>query len=124
MNEISSFYDQTDLRYAEIAICLEDTAGPTGKFSIPILTPLMDNDYIYEDVEYNRNSKTLMSGSKKELEINNCNLCNYLELRLPDIVIHEMRYHDPKMIVHKGEKFIAVFVGGDISKCKLISRYE
>ena len=55
MNEISEFYNQTDLRYAEIAICLEDTAGPTGKFSIPILTPLMDNDYIYEDVEYNRN---------------------------------------------------------------------
>ena len=124
MNEISSFYDQTDLRYTEIAICLETTAGPTGKFAIPILTPLVSTDYADDNIEYNRNTKTLLSGSKKELEVSNCNTSNYSILRLPDIVLHEINYHNPKMVVNKGEKFVAVFVGGDVNKCVLISRYK
>ena len=124
MNEISTFYDETDLRYPEIAICLERTYGPTGKFSIPILTPFMDNYNISSEIVSNKNTKTLLSNNKKELEITNCEITNYLELRLPDSVLHEMRYHDPYMYVEKGEKFIAVFVGGDLNKCKLISRYS
>ena len=124
MNEISSFYDETDLRYPEIAICLERTYGPTGKFSIPILTPFMDNYNISREVIYNSNAKTLVSNNKKELGIGGCEVTNYLELKLPDIVLHEMKYHDPYMYIDKGEKFIAVFVGGDINKCKLISRYN
>lgn len=123
MNEVSSFYDETDLRYPEIAICLEDTSGPTGKFSIPILTPFMDNDQIVSITEVNDTSKTLLSGSRKELEIGSCEISNYLELKLPDIVLHEMQYHNPNLVVHKGDKFLAVFVGGDVNKCKLISRY-
>lgn len=123
MNEISNFYDQTDLRYPEIAVCLEDTSGPTGKFAIPILTPFMDNDSPSTTTIYNDSGKTLLSGTRQELEIGNCTMSNYLVLELPDIVKHEKNYHNPKLIVRKGEKFIAVFVGGDINKCKLISRY-
>lgn len=122
MNEISSFYDQTDLRYPEIAVCLEDTKGPTGKFSIPILTPFMDTDSPKELVIDNSSTKTLLSGSRKDFEIGNCTITNYLELELPDLVKHEINYHNLNA-VHKGDKFIAVFVGGDINKCKLISRY-
>ncbi len=123
MNEISNFYDETDLRYPEIAICLEDTCGPTGKFAIPILTPFMDNTRVIDTKEYNTSTKTLLSGSKKEMEIGSCNMCNYLTLRLPDIVLHEKYWHNSKLVVRKGEQFIAVFVGGDLNKCKLISRY-
>lgn len=123
MNEISNFYDQTDLRYTEIAVCLEDTSGPTGKFAIPILTPFMNNNSPTENIIDNDSTKTLLSGSRKELEIGNCKITNYLELELPDIVKHEINYHDPNIVVRKGDKFIAVFVGGDINKCRLISRY-
>ena len=123
MNEISNFYDQTDLRYPEIAVCLEDTHGPTGKFSIPILTPFMNNSSPVTETIYNDSGKTLLSGTRQELEIGNCTMSNYLVLDLPDIVKHEISYHDPRIMVRKGEKFIAVFVGGDINKCKLISRY-
>ena len=123
MNEVSNFYDQTDYRYAEIAVCLEETSGPTGKFAIPILTPFVNTDYVSESTEYNSSTKNLLSGTRKELEIKNCSISNYLVLRLPDIVLHEIEYHNPNITVKKGEKFIAVFVGGDVNKCRLISRY-
>ena len=123
MNEVSNFYDQTDYRYTEIAVCLEETSVPTGKFAIPILTPFMNTDYASSNTEYNSSTKSLLSGTRKELEIKNCSISNYLELRLPDIVLHEIEYHNPNITVKKGEKFIAVFVGGDVNKCRLISRY-
>lgn len=123
MNEISNFYNTTDLKYPEIAICLETTGGPTGKFCIPILTPFMDTNNVVTEKEINRSTKTLLSGSKSDMEIGNMTVTNYLELKLPDCVLHEKKYHDPLLVVHKGEKFIAVFVGGDMNKCKLISRY-
>lgn len=123
MNEVSNFYDQTDYRYTEIAVCLEETGGPTGKFAIPILTPFVNTDYASESTEYNSSTKNLLSGTRKELEIKDCNVSNYLELKLPDVVLHEIEYHNPNLTVKKGEKFIAVFVGGDVNKCRLISRY-
>lgn len=106
----TDFYDNLDLKYPEIAVALE-TYG--NKFNIPILTPFIAN-------AGKSPSKSTASAlnknnikNKDSLPISRITTQNYVTLSVPSYL----------GTVHKGDKFIIVFVGGDINKIRIIGRY-
>ena len=85
MNDMTNFYDELDLKYPEIAIAMQDidrTNPGKVKFSIPILTPTMDNNKTKENIE-RQNTSNLINADKKGLEIQNIQISNYIEIPVP-----------------------------------------
>ncbi|MDD3122083.1 MAG: hypothetical protein PHC62_01045 [Candidatus Izemoplasmatales bacterium] len=110
MNKLN-FYDNLDLKYPEIAICLENTVTNIGKFFIPILTPTLSKKepYYKQDMEFNVRNVV----NSQELRIFPTFTSNYIELPLPK------GYES----ANKDDKFIVIFIGGDINKPVLIGGY-
>lgn len=110
--KINNFYDELDLKYPEIAICIEDTETNIGKFMIPILTPMLNitEPYIKKHDEFEKTN--IINGD--DIKASPVNLTNYIEMKLPK------GYNAAK----KDDKFIVVFIGGDINKPVLIGGYE
>lgn len=109
---INNFYDNFDLRYPEIAICLEDTDTNIGKFFIPVLTPLLDKDVPYDESDNNFNKYNIEN--RDDIRLSPVNLSNYIELKLPK------GYESAK----KDDMFIVIFLSGDPNKPILIGGYE
>lgn len=85
MNDMTNFYDELDLKYPEIAIAMQDidrTNPGKVKFSIPILTPTMDNNKTKENIE-RQNTSNLINADKKGLDIQNIQISNYIEIPVP-----------------------------------------
>ena len=85
MSDMTNFYDELDLKYPEIAIAMQDIdrVNPGKiKFSIPILTPSMDNNTVKENTE-RQNTSNLMNADKKGLDIQNIKMSNYIEIPVP-----------------------------------------
>lgn len=85
MNDMTNFYDELDLKYPEIAIAMQDIdrVNPGKvKFSIPILTPSMDNNKTKENIE-RQDTSNLMNADKKGLDIQNIQISNYIEIPVP-----------------------------------------
>ena len=61
---------------------MEDSDTGVGKFFIPILTPFLNKDFIYDDIDYFSSKKNIITNSK--LSIQNCTMSNYIELDIPD----------------------------------------
>lgn len=108
----TEFYKDLDLRYPELAICMEDCIG-RGKFFIPILSPLLNKDKINETTDLYISTKNIKSDIGN-LDIGKCTNVNYIELKLPNGINN----------AKKDEQFIVVFIGGDINKACLIGRFE
>lgn len=108
----SNFYDNLDLRYPEIAICLEDTDTNIGKFFIPILTPTLNKNEPFYEIDNTFDKKNIENYD--DLRLSPVYLSNYIELKLPK------GYENAK----KDDKFIVVFLGGDINKPILIGGYD
>lgn len=108
----TNFYDNLDLKYPEIAICIEDTDTKTGKFIIPILTPVLNTSepYIKKVDEFETDNII----NSEDIIVSPVNISNYIELKLPK------GYDNAK----KDDKFIVIFIGGDINKPVLIGGYE
>lgn len=106
------FYQELDLRYPELAICLEDAVDKVAKFYIPILTPILDKDEPYEITDINVNTNNILNDSSS-MEIGACTSSNYLELVVPDN-LGECK---------KGDTFVVIFVGGDADKPVILGRY-
>ena len=180
MNDMTDFYDELDLKYPEIAIAMQDIdrVNPGKvKFSIPILTPTMDNDKTIENIE-RQNTSNLMNADKKGLDIQNIKISNYIEIPVPselcaldtgeyeiingiinisnanesitgtatggssevgmnisgftskgicNLSSGEITGHisiiPTDRIIPAGSKWIVVFIGGDITKPRIIGRY-
>jgi hypothetical protein len=169
MNNISSFYDELDLKYPEIAICVEriDRLNPGNpKFIIPVLTPNMsiDNE---SSQSIRQNTSNLRNGDISP-EITDITMSNYMKIPLPkelcgnydskflqavrfliDTTIscsssNSEDYHScngtlnkkfntlyqvlinmtSSRYIKKGSKWIVVFVGGDVTKPRIIAPYE
>ena len=85
MNDMSNFYDELDLKYPEIAIAMEriDRLNPgTIQFSIPVLTPNMDNSKTTNTVVH-QNTLNLKNKNKYQFEIENINVSNYISIPIP-----------------------------------------
>lgn len=108
------FYQDLDLRYPEIAICVgkTETDRKVAKFYIPILTPILNGDEPYDITDININKSNILSNSSS-MDITACTSSNYLELIIPDSVDE----------VEVGDKLVVIFVGGDPNKPVLLGRY-
>lgn len=110
----ADFYNTSDLefKFPEIAICLEDTDGPYAKIFIPVVTPLLSKNLAYDTKDGPVNLDNIISDTSS-CYIIPCTESNYITLRLPD--------DNPAI---KGEKFIVIFLGGEVNHPVLIGRYR
>ena len=119
------FYQDLDLRYPELAICLEDSVDGIAKFYIPILTPVLDSNEPYDDTDINISKSNILSDTSS-MEINACTSSNYLELRLPSMQMIDPKTREIITMVSscsKGDTFAVVFIGGDPNKPFILGRY-
>lgn len=127
------FYQNLDLRYPELAICLEDSVNGIAKFYIPVLTPLLELDEPYDNTDINVNKSNILNDSSS-MEINACTTSNYLELCLPSKEAIKSSLNSDNTITNrttsvqdfcsKGDIFVVVFIGGDPNKPVIIGRYN
>lgn len=128
------FYQDLDLRYPELAICIEDSVDGIAKFYIPVLTPILDSSEPYDITDINVNKSNILSDTSS-MEINACTSSNYLELRLPGKEFMMSSLNSTKDDIHntrttitdpcfKGDMFVVVFIGGDPNKPVIIGRYH
>lgn len=165
MNSISSFYDELDLKYPEIAVCIEriDRLNPgSPKFIIPVLTPNMSIDN--ESSQYIRQNTSNLRNGDISPEITDITMSNYMRIPLPkelcgnydsnflqyvrfiaDTAIESsnngngesstlnkkiqtlydvLSRMSSSRYIKKGSKWIVVFVGGDITKPRIIAPYD
>ena len=109
----NDFYNQLDFKYPEIAICMEDTDGPTAKIFIPIATPTLSNSLIYDTKGLPLNLSNIKSTGINRGNISRVTESNYIEMKLPD-----------DQPAKKGDKFIIVFIGGNVNDGVLLGRYR
>ena len=125
MNSMYDFYDKMDLKYPEIAIAMDDIdrANPGDvRFIIPVLTPLMNNTKPVSDI-IRQNKLNLMNDKSVRLEIDNIRVTNTVSISVPQEVCNVYRLTNDNRIIKSGSKWIVVFVGGDITKPRIVSRY-
>lgn len=91
----ASFYDELDLKYPEIAVCIEaiDRTNPgKKKFYIPVLTPNLDTTSLKTKVEtVHQNNSNIANENKPNVD--SIKVQNYIEIYVP--------------------KELCAFVGGD-----------
>jgi hypothetical protein len=123
MNSIVDFYDSLDLRYPEIGVAMQDIdrSNPgTVKFIIPILTPNMDNTRLIDTKAYQ--TKDNLKNKKRNFEVETLSISNYINIKMPREVCSVYGEYTDK-VIKSGSKWIIVFVGGDITKPRVIAPY-
>ncbi len=121
-NNMSDFYDDLDLKYPEIAVCVEDTyynAISRTKFSIPVLTPNLNQSTISQGV-IRQDGSSLINKDKKSVEVENITIGNYLTIPVPSRMVTP---NVMNLAIRKNSKWIVVFIGGDINKPQIIGQY-
>lgn len=110
-----SFYDneKTDFIYPEIGICMEDTTDRTAKIFIPIATPTLPRNGLYDNKEPVTPLDNIVS-STTSMDIFGCTISNYITMNLPKEIDS----------LHADDKVVLVFIGGDINKPVIIGRYQ
>lgn len=124
MDSIINFYDNMDLRYPEIGIAMQqiDRFNPGDvKFIIPVLTPNMDNSRLVES-KIHQNKDSLMN-KNKNIEVESLDIRNYITIKMPREVCSMFYISDNDRYIPSGSKWIIVFVGGDITKPRIIAPY-
>lgn len=113
---MKNLYTLTDMTHSEMVITLEDFEyGNKVKCYIPSLMPFLYKDKIIEE-KSRVNPTNIRNKNLSILGIGKYTSCNYIELYIPEN-ISDSKYGN------KGDKFAAVFLGGDINKCTIIGRY-
>ncbi len=103
----------TDFNTPEIAICAEDINDSSiGKFYIPILTPFLQFDEPYDKKDMYSIRKNIINKKEVKKAISPCIMSNYIELTLP--------YGERN--AKKGDKFVVVFMHGDLNEPHLLGR--
>lgn len=124
MNNVTNFYDTLDLKYPEIGIAMQDidrTNPGKVKIIIPILTPNIDSTKLVEKISY-QNTSNLKNADKRTVNIQNIKITNYVEIPFPKEICTTYD-GDKENIIKAGSKWLIVFVGGDITKPRPISRF-
>lgn len=91
------FYDELDLRYPEIAICIDkiDRTNPgTKNFYIPVLTPNVDTSSLKKKEEIIHQNNAVID-NKQSVDISSIKIKNYIPIKIP--------------------KELCAFVGGDFT---------
>jgi hypothetical protein len=112
-------YLESDYKYSELAIALEDyERGGMIKCYIPSLMSFINSDSVRTTTK-RLSTTNIKNKDITLLGINQYTSCNYIELLAPNNI-----EYDENSKGKKGDKFILTFVGGDINQCKIISKYE
>lgn len=93
----TDFYDELDLRYPEIAVCLDviDRTNPgTKNFYIPVLTPNVDTTSLKKKTQTIRQTNATLVNENKP-NISSVEVQNYIPIKIP--------------------KELCAFVGGDFN---------
>lgn len=106
------FGKNIDFKYPEIAICCEDSNNSKAKFIIPIITPTLPTNILYDNKNLLISTDNIIS-DKKNINITPCMESNYIELDLPD-----------NIIAKKGDKFVVIFIGGDVNNPMILTKYN
>lgn len=109
-----SFYDNenTDFKYPEIAICMEDTTGSTAKICIPAATPILPMDQMYDNKDLYINTNNIVS-DKTAIWVSPCTESNYINITLPPDIGS----------LKKGDKVLVMFMNGDVNWPFILRRY-
>ena len=92
---------------------MEDTKGPKVKIYIPVATPTLRSDELYDDEDMFLKIDNIVSDTTS-MNIEPCVTSNYITMTLPSDIES----------LNKGDKVILVFIGGDINKPAILRRYE
>lgn len=85
MDTAENFYNDLDLKYPEIGICIEDidrTDPGKRKFIIPVLTPNYSSSSEYTG-KIHQNSANLENADKSNIEIGNIDVSNVVQIEIP-----------------------------------------
>lgn len=107
------FYNKIDYQYPEIGICMEDTTGPTVKIAIPIATPTLPLDIVYDNKDLYTDTQNIVSDTTA-MYISPCTTSNYITINLPSDIES----------LKKGDKVILIFIGGDLNSPAILRRYD
>lgn len=150
MNITNNYYQETDYRYTEIGIALNDFVyGGTVKVSIPTITPFMknDNEVVSTDVVSTVNiiNDDINALGITSYESKKFSTGNAIELKVPwnlaDVernpVVHPFSAHGAghPAVPHtdmvklnwngiKGTRFIITFVGGELNNARIVGRMD
>ena len=113
------FYDTLDLRYPEIAECIETNGN---KFYIPVLMALVDGAGTSPKSKTINNSSAKLLNTKNNLEISSITKTNFIKLDVPEHLWNS-DYYRTGIKYRSGDKFIIIFIGGDLNKIRIIGRY-
>ena len=114
---MKNFYTIPDMTHSELVITLEDFKYNTKvKCRIPSLMPLLTENTIVQDNK-RVSPINILNRNINLLGIGRYTSCNYIELYIPSSLSNGKEGR-------KGDKFTAIFIGGDINKCTIIGRYE
>lgn len=108
-----AFYEKIDYKYPEIGVCMEDTEGPNVKITIPIATPTLPSDILYDNKDLPVNIQNIVSDTTS-MYIAPCTTSNYITIKLPSDIGS----------LKKGDKVILIFIGGDLNSPVILRRYD
>lgn len=107
------FFNKKDFKYPEIGVVMENTTDRTVKIAIPIATPTLPLDYIYDNKDLPPNTDNIISDTTA-MYIEPCTVSNYITIKLPSEIES----------LNKGDKVILIFIGGDLNSPAILRRYD
>lgn len=111
----NTFYKDKKFEYPEIAILMDkniNKENPMGRFVIPILTPNFNNERLSISEKPRIDTSNIVNHNTNN--ITSVTEQNFVTLTIPDYMFSNgIEYN-------KGDKFIVVFIGGDVNRIQII----
>lgn len=111
----TDYYKLMDFKYPEIGICIGLAEDRYIKIAIPALTPFLNTDEAYDEKDPPISLSNIKNDATK-LSISECTTSNYIEVVIPS--------HLDSLNINVGDKFVIIFIGGDINKPYIVGRYD
>ena len=115
----NDFFKNLDFRYPEIVECLKKNGK---EFYVPIVMGLVDDAGLDPKEKKIPNTSSKIKNKVNNLEISKITKYNYINLEVPSYLWYP-DYETTGIKYKKGDKFIVIFVGGDIDKIRIVGRY-
>lgn len=109
------FYKNKSFEFPEIAILMDEMLSednPTGRFIIPILTPNFNNKRLLKTEKSKSSNSNIVN--KNTNSVTSLTEQNFVTLTIPKYMFNG------KIHYNKNDKFIVVFIGGDVNRIKII----
>lgn len=111
----NTFYKDKKFEYPEIAILMDnfiDNKRRTARFVIPILTPNFNNERLSISEKPRIDTSNIVNQNTNN--ITSVTEQNFVTLTIPEYMFSNGIHYN------KGDKFIVVFIGGDVNRIQII----